>query len=88
VESFPEAEREMERLGKRGHPVSPVHVLGRPIAPSFWGQSWCRNLGRNSDFDARQSPRCSTTLRVVPSMGHSVLDMFEETWSARLRASM
>ena len=56
------AERELERLRKKGHPVSPAVVLGRAIARTFWGQSWCRNLERYSDYSNRL-PRGRTYLR-------------------------
>jgi uncharacterized Zn finger protein len=56
------AEREMERLRKKGHPVSPVVIEGRTIARTFWGQSWCRNLERYSDYSNRL-PRGRTYVR-------------------------
>ena len=56
------AEREMERLRKKGHPVSPVVLEGRTIARTFWGQSWCRNLERYSDYSNRL-PRGRTYVR-------------------------
>jgi len=56
------AEREMARLRKKGHPVSPVVIDGRAIARSFWGQSWCRNLERYSDYSNRL-PRGRTYVR-------------------------
>ncbi len=56
------AVREMARLQKKGHPVSPVRVQGRTIAKTFWGRSWCENLERYSDFSNRL-PRGRTYLR-------------------------
>jgi uncharacterized Zn finger protein len=56
------AERELDRLRKKGHPVSPVVVDGRAIAKTFWGQSWCRNLERYSDYSNRL-PRGRTYVR-------------------------
>jgi len=56
------AEREMARLRKKGHAVSPVIVEGRAIARTFWGKSWCRNLERYSDFSNRL-PRGRTYVR-------------------------
>ncbi len=50
------AAREMEKLKKKGHPVSPVILEGRPIAKTFWGKAWCDNLERYSDF-ANRLPR-------------------------------
>jgi uncharacterized Zn finger protein len=54
--------REMERLRKKGHPVSPVILRGRVIAQSFWGRSWCENLERYSDY-ANRLPRGRTYVR-------------------------
>ena len=56
------AEREMARLRKKGQPVSPVVTLGRTIAKTFWGQSWCRNLEGYSDYSNRL-PRGRTYVR-------------------------
>jgi len=47
------AAREMEKLKKKGHPVSPVVVEGRTIARTFWGKAWCENLEGYSDFENR-----------------------------------
>jgi hypothetical protein len=56
------AEREMARLKKKGHPVSPVVIEGRAIAKTFWGESWCRNLEGYSDYSNRL-PRGRTYVR-------------------------
>jgi uncharacterized Zn finger protein len=56
------AVREMEKLKKRGHPVSPVVIEGRTIAKTFWGKAWCDNLERYSDF-ANRLPRGRTYVR-------------------------
>jgi hypothetical protein len=53
---------EMQKLAKRGHPVSPVVIDGRAIARTFWGQAWCDNLERYSDF-ANRLPRGRTYVR-------------------------
>lgn len=47
------AEKELAKLRKRGRQVAPVVVQGQKIARSFWGQSWCSNLERYSDFASR-----------------------------------
>src|SRR6202166_3805720 len=47
------ATREMEKLKKKGHPVSPVVIEGRTIARTFWGKAWCENLERYSDYENR-----------------------------------
>jgi uncharacterized Zn finger protein len=56
------AERQMEKLRKQGHPVSPVRIEGRTIARTFWGKAWCDNLERYSDFSNRL-PRGRTYVR-------------------------
>src|SRR5512134_263093 len=56
------AEREMRKLAKKGHPVSPVVIEGRTIARTFWGKAWCDNLERYSDF-ANRVPRGRTYVR-------------------------
>lgn len=47
------AQKELAKLRKRRRDVMPVAVEGRKIAKSFWGQSWCSNLERYSDFASR-----------------------------------
>jgi hypothetical protein len=57
-----QAARQMERLRKEGHAVDPVAVVGRAIAKTFWGKSWCGNLERYSDY-ANRLPRGRTYVR-------------------------
>ncbi|MBI5482312.1 MAG: hypothetical protein HY906_25885 [Deltaproteobacteria bacterium] len=57
-----QAAREMAKLKKKGHPVSPVVIEGRTIASTFWGKSWCENLERYSDY-ANRVPRGRTYVR-------------------------
>jgi uncharacterized Zn finger protein len=54
--------REMAKLNKQGHSVSPVRIEGRSIATTFWGKAWCDNLERYSDF-ANRLARGRTYLR-------------------------
>jgi uncharacterized Zn finger protein len=56
------AAREMDKLAKKGHPVSPVVIDGRAIAKTFWGKAWCENLERYSDYSNRL-PRGRTYVR-------------------------
>ncbi|MGO9275348.1 MAG: SWIM zinc finger family protein [Terriglobia bacterium] len=63
------AAREMDKLRKKGHPVSPVIVEGRTIVKTFWGKAWCENLERYSDY-ANRLPRGRTYVR-----NGSVLDL-------------
>ena len=43
----------MAKLRKQGQSIAPVTIEGRKIAKSFWGQSWCTNLERYSDYENR-----------------------------------
>ena len=56
------AEREMERLRKKGAVVSPVKIEGRQIARTFWGKAWCDNLESYRDYENRL-PRGRTYVR-------------------------
>ncbi len=56
------AAREMEKRKRQGHTVSPVSIEGRAITNTFWGQAWCQNLERYSDF-ANRLPRGRTYVR-------------------------
>jgi uncharacterized Zn finger protein len=57
-----QAEREMEKLRKKGVAVSPVKVEGRTIASTFWGKAWCDNLESYHDYENRL-PRGRTYVR-------------------------
>ena len=48
-----QAERMLAKLKKQGRAVAPVRIARRTIAESFWGQSWCTNLERYSDYASR-----------------------------------
>src|SRR3954470_9925683 len=48
-----QAERKLATLKKQRQSLTPVTVEGRTIAKSFWGQSWCSNLERYSDYENR-----------------------------------
>ena len=56
------AVREMARLAKKGHTITPVRIDGREIASTFWGKAWCENLESYSDFENRL-PRGRTYVR-------------------------
>lgn len=56
------AEREMERLRKKGYSVAPVRIEGRTIVTSFWGKAWCDNLESYRDYESRL-PRGRTYVR-------------------------
>src|ERR1700687_5858814 len=57
-----QAAREWAKLEKKGRKISPVVIEGRTIAGTFWGEAWCDNLERYSDF-ANRLPRGRTYLR-------------------------
>jgi uncharacterized Zn finger protein len=48
-----QAQQTLAKLRKQGQSVAPVTIEGRKIARSFWGQSWCTNLERYSDYEYR-----------------------------------
>src|SRR5689334_5843804 len=56
------AEREMQKLRKKGAMLSPVTIEGREIARTFWGKAWCDHLESYSDFENRL-PRGRTYVR-------------------------
>lgn len=56
------AARELAKLRKKGHQTSPIVIEGRRIARTFWGEAWCDNLERYSDF-ANRLPRGRTYVR-------------------------
>src|SRR2546428_3436212 len=60
---------EIARFRKSGKTLSPIRVEGHAIAKTFWGDAWCRNLERYSDY-ANRLPRGRTYLR-----NGSVLDL-------------
>ncbi len=57
-----EADAESRRRVKQGEPLDPVVAIGRDIATTFWGRSWCQNLERYSDY-ANRLPRGRTYVR-------------------------
>jgi uncharacterized Zn finger protein len=63
------SELKLRKLKKKGQSVAPVRIEGRNIATSFWGQSWCANLERYSDYENRL-PRGRSYVR-----NGSVLDL-------------
>jgi uncharacterized Zn finger protein len=57
-----QAARELAKLQKKGRTISPVAIEGRKIASTFWGEAWCENLERYSDY-ANRLPRGRSYLR-------------------------
>ena len=57
-----QAARELAKLRKNGRAMSPVAIEGRKIARTFWGEAWCDNLERYSDY-ANRLPRGRTYVR-------------------------
>ena len=56
------AARELAKLRKKGRQTSAVVIEGRKIARTFWGEAWCDNLERYSDY-ANRLPRGRTYVR-------------------------
>ena len=57
-----QAARELAKLKKKGRQISAVVIDGRKIARTFWGEAWCDNLERYSDY-ANRLPRGRTYVR-------------------------
>jgi uncharacterized Zn finger protein len=57
-----QAAQRLAKLKRKGHEASPVVIEGRKIATTVWGQAWCRNLERYSDYENRL-PRGRTYVR-------------------------
>src|SRR5208337_76416 len=62
TERHRKAEKKLAKLKKKSRSISPVTIEGRVIAKSFWGNSWCTNLERYSDYENRL-PRGRTYVR-------------------------
>lgn len=56
------AQREMQRLRKKGLTIQPIEIEGRKITRTFWGSAWCDHLEQFSDYDNRL-PRGRTYVR-------------------------
>ena len=63
------AAQKIAKMKKAGQDVSPVEIVGRKIAETFWGDAWCKNLEAYSDYSNRL-PRGRTYVR-----NGSVLDL-------------
>jgi uncharacterized Zn finger protein len=63
------AERELANSQKKGAAMTPVVIAGRAIATTFWGQAWCQNIERYSDY-ANRLPRGRSYVR-----NRAVLDL-------------
>jgi len=72
------AAQKIAKMKKAGQDVSPVEIIGRKIAETFWGNAWCKNLEAYSDYSNRL-PRGRTYVR-----NGSVLDLQIE--AGRVRA--
>jgi uncharacterized Zn finger protein len=72
------AAQRIAKMKKAGQDVSPVEIVGRKIAETFWGDAWCKNLEAYSDY-ANRLPRGRTYVR-----NGSVLDLQIE--AGRVRA--
>ena len=54
--------KEAQKAQKNGKALNPVHIEGRKIAKTVWGQAWCDNLESYSDYENRL-PRGRTYVR-------------------------
>jgi uncharacterized Zn finger protein len=72
------AAKKIAKMKKTGREISPVAIVGRKIATTFWGKSWGKNLEAYSDY-ANRLPRGRTYVR-----NGSVIDLQIE--AGRVRA--
>lgn len=56
------AQKQLEKMRKKGLNVQPVQLAGRKIAASFWGKGWCDHMESFSDY-ANRLPRGRTYVR-------------------------
>ena len=56
------AQKQLEKMKKKGLKVQPVELSGRKIADSFWGKGWCEHMESFSDY-ANRLPRGRTYVR-------------------------
>ena len=57
-----QAEKEAQKMAKKGQKTNPVVIKGRKIAETFWGKAWCDSLESYSDYENRL-PRGRTYVR-------------------------
>jgi uncharacterized Zn finger protein/DNA-binding XRE family transcriptional regulator len=56
------AQKQLEKMKKKGLNVQPVQLSGRKIAESFWGKGWCDHMESFGDY-ANRLPRGRTYVR-------------------------
>lgn len=56
------AQKQLEKMKKKGLRVQPVELTGRKIADSFWGKGWCDHMESFSDY-ANRLPRGRSYVR-------------------------
>jgi len=56
------AQKQLEKMKKKGLKVQPVQLAGRKIADSFWGKGWCDHMESFSDY-ANRLPRGRSYVR-------------------------
>jgi len=75
------AARLVAGMRKKGTVVRPVHIEGKKITTSAWGNAWCQNLEAYSDY-ANRLPRGRTYVR-----NGSVVDLAIEAGKVRAMVS-
>jgi hypothetical protein len=56
------AQKQLEKMKKKGLNVQPVQLSGRKIADSFWGKGWCDHMESFGDY-ANRLPRGRSYVR-------------------------
>ena len=62
LERRAKAQKQLEKMKKKGFKVQPVQLSGRKIADSFWGKGWCDHMESFSDY-ADRLPRGRSNVR-------------------------
>lgn len=53
AEKRQKAEKEVNKLRKKGLVVKPVVMTGTKLAETFWGKAWCKHLASYADYENR-----------------------------------
>ena len=65
------AGRALEKLNRKGQELAPIVIDGRRSPTTFWGEAWCENLERYSDFANRLAAAGATCAMDLSSICRS-----------------
>ena len=86
AQKLAKARKYAERKAKKeGRKLLPVQARGRKFTTTFWGQAWCDNLDRYSDFANRLARgRTYFCPRTVNMVSTRVCDAFANSCTAEI----